>query len=249
MIIIGIDYSTAFRKTGLALGSFENNQVTINEVKLGSNNEPPIEIVLKWLHKGQPTLLAVDAPLGWPSALGQSLSNHSAGTPVKARDDCLFSRLTDHIVEDKIGKKPLEVGANLIARTAYSALKLLQELRDKTGLEIPLAWQPGKIREVNVIEVYPAATLKARGIGAVSYKDKDAEGKRLNILRQLDLYVKKSESQKNLENSPDAFDAVICVVAASDFLLERCIPVSDIEKARKEGWIWVQQPKVKVDKS
>jgi hypothetical protein len=175
--------------------------------------------------------------------LGQSLSNHSAGTPVEAGADCLFSRMSDRIVKERIGKKPLEVGANLIARTAYSALKFLQELRDKTGLEIPLAWQPREIREVNVIEVYPAATLKARGIEAVSYKDSDVERKRPNILRQLDLYFEKSESEKNI-NSAHALDAVVCVVAASDFLLEKCIPVSDIEKARKEGWIWVRQPRV-----
>ena len=51
------------------------------------------------------------------------------------------------------------------------------------------------------------------------------------------------ELQKRLEESPDALDAIICVAAASDFLLGNCIPVSDMEKAQKEGWIWVRQPK------
>lgn len=245
MIIIGIDYATDVRKTGLALGSFQNNIIAIEDVKLGSKNEPPVEIILGWLHRSQLALLALDAPLGWPSALGQALSKHSAGRPVEAKAEYLFSRLTDHMVEENIGKRPLEVGANLIARTAYSALELLQELREKTGLEIPLAWQPGGIRGTSAIEVYPAATLTARNIRATSYKDKGAGKDRVEILKQLDLYVEKQESRRKLEESPDALDAVICVVAASDFLLERCIPVSDMEKAQKEGWIWVQQPKTK----
>jgi len=242
VIIIGIDYSTDYVKTGLALGSFENNKIVIEDVEVGSKNELPAKIILKWLNRNQVALLALDAPLGWPSALGQALSKHAAARPVEAESDYLFSRETDHIVEKKIGKRPLEVGANLIARTAHSALKLLQELRDKTGLQIPLAWE-SEIRETSAIEVYPAATLKAWDIKPLNYKNKTAGKYRVNILKQLDLHVDNRELRKKLEESPDALDAIICVVAASDFLLGNCIPVSDMEKAQKEGWIWVRQPK------
>jgi hypothetical protein len=52
-----------------------------------------------------------------------------------------------------------EVGANLIARTAHAALKLLDDLIQVTELAIPLAWEQGRVRETCAIEVYPSRFL------------------------------------------------------------------------------------------
>jgi hypothetical protein len=70
----------------------------------------------------------------------------------------MFRRMTDDEIHRRLRKRPLEVGANLIARTAHSALKLLGEIRERTGLAIPLAWAPVEALPYRAIEVYPAAT-------------------------------------------------------------------------------------------
>ena len=168
MIIIGIDCATKDEKVGLALDSVGYDKVAIREVCLGSRNKPAAAIT-EWLKRGKPALLALDAPLGWPVALAEELPRHLAGRSLEACPDNLFSRFTDKAVQKAIGKKPLEVGANLIARTAYSALKLLETLRKESGLPIPLAWQWENIVGTSAIEVYPAATLKALKIEVKGY--------------------------------------------------------------------------------
>jgi len=238
--IIGVDYSTVNRKTGLALGTWGNGKVTIGDLTIASEREPAPKIIARWLNQHELALLALDAPLGWPEVMGRELSSHSAGRPIQAKADVFFSRLTDRVVRDCIAKKPLEVGANLIARTAHSALRLLEDLRNDMRTEIPLAWDPSEIKKTSAIEVYPAATLIARNIKK-SYSSENAGEERLRMVRQLGLSIEQQASRKLIEESPHAFDAVVCVMAASDFLQESCIPVDDMAKAKKEGWIWVFQ--------
>lgn len=108
-------------------------------------------------------LLALDAPLGWPEELGRSLLQHRAGDPIESEPNRLFKRKTDAEIFRRLHKRPLEVGANLIARTAHAALGLLNNVRRLTGHDIPLAWDPTNLGRIAAIEVYPAATLLARG--------------------------------------------------------------------------------------
>lgn len=243
MIIIGIDWSTDDKKTGIALGSVQSNNVVIKEVKVGSKNERPEEMILRWLRKDQLALLAIDAPLGWPVTLAKELPSHTAGEIIRGDANDLFRRRTDWLVEREIGKRPLDVGADHIARTAHSALRLLDSLRKKTGLPIPLAWEMGNIKETCAIEVYPAATLRAWLGDVPNYKDKSAASERLKLTEKLSVSVSET-SLTAIKQSSDAFDAVICVLAASDFLSGRCIsmPTESEEITKKEGWIWVKNP-------
>ena len=139
MQIIGIDYSTDSARTGLALGSFDGGKVTVREVRLGSNSILQAGIVMQWLRESHLALLAIDAPLGWPSDFGSVFSEHEAGEPLvfDSEPSDFFSRLTDRVVHMELNKKPLDVGANLIARTAFGALRFLQELRLSASLTIP----------------------------------------------------------------------------------------------------------------
>ena len=136
--IIGVDYSTISRKTGLALGTWDNGKVKIVDVTIASEREPAPKIIARWLTQHGVVLLALDAPLGWPEPMGRELSSHSAGRPVQTKADEFISRLTGRVVRECIAKKPLEVGANLIARTTHSALRLLEDLRNDMHTEIPL---------------------------------------------------------------------------------------------------------------
>jgi len=244
MILIGIDCATEERKQGLALGQVNNGRPVLEEVYEPSKGETAVEKLSQWLHRGQPAILAFDAPLGWPEALGKSLGEHSAGEPLEASPDRLFSRVTDQTVHRVIGKKPLEVGANLIARTAHSALKLLGELREKTGWTIPLAWNWSDITETSAIEVYPAATLVARRIEAPPYKKPEFHKERQRLVNSLKRHIEMGNKKfpKQLKANPHAIDAAICVLAAADFLGGTCIQPENQEVARKDGWIWVRCP-------
>ena len=75
----------------------------------------------------------------------------------------LFRRQCDDDIYERFGKRPLEVGANFISRTAVAALDLLADIRSITGESIPLAWTPADLEPISAIEVYPAATRLAHG--------------------------------------------------------------------------------------
>ena len=49
-------------------------------------------------------LLALDAPLGWPDALGKVLAKHVAGCVIEEEPNLMFRRMTDRFIESKIGK-------------------------------------------------------------------------------------------------------------------------------------------------
>ena len=156
--IIGIDCATKPKKIGLAVSVYKNERPIIQDVVLGSKVESSIkEMVRNWIIEADdiPTLLAMDAPLGWPVGMRTALNNHLAGNVVDVNPDLMFSRMTDSVVRKETGKRPLEVGANLIARTAHAALRLLNDIRMVTGKEIPLKWDLEPWIGVQAIEVYP----------------------------------------------------------------------------------------------
>jgi len=137
--LIGIDCATQPNKVGLALGELDDERVRIKACRTESPKERPEDIVHAWLQVSGTALLALDAPLGWPLALQQALGGHQAGEVMGARAHALFRRQTDDDIYERFGKRPLEVGANFISRTAVAALDLLQTLRTSTGMAIPLA--------------------------------------------------------------------------------------------------------------
>lgn len=147
---------------------------------------------------------------------------------MNAKSDELFKRATDVDIRQRMGKRPLEVGANLISRTAVAALELLKEIRQLTGHTIPLAWAPDEAAPFRAIEVYPAATRLAHGAP-------DSGGSLKGLERYLDVSAVHAEALQ----SADAADAAVCALAAADFLLGHAIAPTDQEVAVIEGWIWV----------
>ena len=243
--IIGIDCATKPKKIGLAMGVYKNERPIIQDVVLGSKAEPSIqEMVCNWIFEAGdiPTLLAIDAPLGWPAGLRTALNYHQAGNNVDVNPDIMFSRMTDRVVKKQTGKRPLEVGANLIARTGHAALRLLNDIRIITGKEIPLKWDLKPWNGVRAIEVYPALTLRALGIEENEYKNKK-DGRKC-VVKNLKKYVEYTDQvnqiEKDMENNDDLIDAVLCILAGCDFLRGKCVtPKNDEENiAHLEGWIW-----------
>ncbi len=243
--IIGIDAATQPKKIGLARGHLEHGDLIITDVVLGSEVESVVETTASWTGDSS-TLLAIDAPLGWPAPLGRGLHGHRAGQVLDGEGHDLFRRVTDRFVHQRLGKLPLEVGADRIARTAHAALRLLGEVRSRAGLEIPLAWSPD-VAGVAAVEVYPAATLLSRRATATGYK---GDGESARDYRQTILSALRSDwtlqvDPDLLAGSDDRLDAAVCVLAGADFLRGQSVAPDSAQReaAEVEGWIWFSPPR------
>ena len=245
--LIGVDVASQPKNVGLAMCTLSDDHLRLEEVKTHST-WPAIDAQLAdWLIPAvsAPALLAIDAPLGWPAALAHALCTHRAGGPLPPAANSLFRRQTDDVVAKALGKRPLDVGADRIARTAHAALNLLGRLREIDGLCIPLAWRPGSLPATSVIEVYPAGTLAGRALPCARYKgaSPEATGARRRIVDGVRCELAFSaEFARLLCSSDHLLDAAVCCIAAGDFVRGCVIEPDNPSLARREGWIWVASP-------
>lgn len=240
MLLIGLDAASDLTRFGYAIGHYTKHQIQIKRAGLVREEDQEnalLAVIAPLIRKASHALIAIDAPLGWPNQLATELSKHQAGKPFVAEKDALFQRETDRFVHERLRKKPLEVGADRIARAAYSTLAALNEIRRASSKKIPLAWN-SKFEGVAVIEVYPAGTLKARGLQHSGYKKPE----QLDVRRDIANHVagELEGLEKFVEGSADVFDACLCLAAAKDFLEGLAIPPEDKRVAKLEGWIWVR---------
>ncbi len=245
--IIGVDCATQPERTGLARAEWEDGWQSDLTALVCKKNTQVEERIAAWLPAQGPTLLALDAPLGWPAAFKQILGAHQAGDALPEPEiNRFFRRATDQFVHRTLGKRPLDVGAERIARTAYRVLNLLQSLRQLTGRAIPLAWEPALPDGISAIEVYPAGTLKAWGAAYQRYKKKSQLQARHKILMGLQELLPPIAEPSVLEGNADSLDAAICVLAGADFLQGEVYQPAEaggpgLLLAQNEGWIWVRK--------
>lgn len=234
--VVGIDAATDARRTGIAFATWSPHVTRVAAARPGESADDLVRHTAAWVADARRWLIAIDAPLGWPTPLGQRLPSHRAGAPLGAEPDQLFRRHTDRAIRERVGKTPLEVGADRIARTAVAALDLLSGIARRVGSPIPLAWSPDFPGPGAAIEVYPAGTLRAMGLRATGYKN-DPE-RRAELTRRLGRDV---GLPKGVSANEHVLDACLCVLAAADFLTDRCPGPDDAERAAREGWIWVRE--------
>lgn len=237
--IIGIDCATDRKKVGISLGYVIGNELIIDQVLKPTGNESVSDVVSNWIAEDMPTLLAIDAPLGWPESLGKNLIAHIAGNTISCESNDMFRRETDRFIKREIGKQPLDVGADRIARTAHSALKYLGEIGQTAGKAVPLAWDNDALPSLAAIEVYPAATLKQCGFRSDGYKKKENVQQRLEIIASLSAHMEFRLDITGMSLDDDLLDAAVCQLAAYHFLKGECFEPDNPEQAKKEGWIWV----------
>lgn len=239
--LVGIDCAVQPNKVGVALGELKGERCRLLEARRCGANDLPADVVYAWNSAAPISLLALDAPLGWPHALAEHLEDHIAGGPLAAEPHALFRRATDTNVYQRLRKHPLDVGANFIARTAKAALDIIDELRQRTGEPIPLAWAAETPQAMAAIEVYPAATLRTHNLPLVDYKKTDQRAARQKMLDALPEWFDASAVVEASLDSADVLDSVLCVLAAVDFCDGRAIgpPSELVSVAKKEGWIWV----------
>ena len=103
--IIGIDFATREAGRGMVLALKETRGVRL--ARIWNRRDPFLDILATWIDEArEATLIAVDAPLGWPAALAAALESHRAGGAIKTPADCMARRRTDDFVHQAIGKKP-----------------------------------------------------------------------------------------------------------------------------------------------
>ena len=247
--IIGVDAASRPENTGLALvtrrldGSFE-----LSAVEPSCKNVDPVERIADWVEGATDVLLAIDAPLGWPAPLSDALTGHVAAMPLGDDPNLLFRRMTDRRVHETVGKMPLEVGADRIARAARAALEMLQRIRERLNRPVELAWEWGG-RGIHAIEVYPAATLSVLRGKPPRYKGSvpDEVAIRRGLLKEIEGEIRVPANLVEPATMRDhGFDAVVAAVAGADFSRGYCdgpIP-NEMELSRREGWIWVRRRNV-----
>ncbi len=243
MILIGLDAASDRRKFGYAIG--RTNGVGAEIIESGCLQNGTIKrnnaIVEALALADGPALLAIDAPLGWPDGLRFGLHGHAAGQHFEVGKELTFRRRTEIVLRsDRYRASPLEVGADRIARAAHEALSVLNELRTVTRLPLPLVWTPGG-NGVGVIEVYPAATLRAHGMPSKGYKLPEQIGVRRQIAAKIDWRL--AGLNARCDGNADEFDACLCLLAALDFVNGECLAPPDEfkEVIAREGWIWVRE--------
>lgn len=240
MKLFGFDAASQHSKFGYATGDLESGVITIRSAGLISESGALATIARELIdcHQG---LIAIDAPLGWPRSFGPALSQHVAGGLINVEKPTFFKRVTDQRIAERLKQHPLEVAADKIARASHSALEVLDDLRKRTRLGLDLVWDQTFVG-VGVIEVYPAATLRAHGLRCSRYKSVEDADHRREIARHLVRRVK--NLHEFVDRQADVFDAALCLVAAHDFLQGVCAGPSAAERdiARVEGWIWAMVP-------
>ncbi len=234
--LIGLDAASQPKNFGFAVGTAIEGRLVLESA--GCLDQPgAIESIARAITRRPRCVIAVDAPLGWPALLGKALAEHRAGQSLKFGKDDIFKRVTDRRIAERLKQHPLEVAADKIARAAHSALDVLTKLRLATALPLQLLW-PGESDASGVIEVYPAATLRAFGLPNSGYKEPKDVARRQELANAIAVSV--SGIHGLVHSKADVFDAALCAWSALGFLAGRCVPpsVEELDLAKHEGWIW-----------
>jgi hypothetical protein len=236
--LIGIDCAVDPANTGLCMAEYADGLLIVQEALSGARREPA-EIAAGWVGKG-PFLVGLDAPLGWPVSLGDSLVEHRAGDPLGLSANRLFRRFTDDYTAKSIGKRPMDVGADRIARTAHAALSFLADFRRLSGLPLSLGWKPGEPPAGEVLETYPAAWLTVAGLPSRAYKRRDQRSVRETILDGLPDWVELESGRESFLADADILDALLCIMVCVAYLQGKVAPPPAEREGlvRREGWIW-----------
>lgn len=247
--IIGIDCATKASNIGLARGEWTSQRLIIQEAEIASSCCEIVERVCQWAAESEKTLLALDAPLGWPDGMREELNRHKAGLPISVEKDKMFKRETDRFVKKQTKQNPLAVGADKIARTSHAALELLERIRKVTKADIPLNWVQADVKGIQAIEVYPAVVLRTLCLDTRGYKGGEVKKREdivHNLLKHNELEDRVAFCQgatDKMKENDNLLDAALCVLAGADFCWGKCFnpPEKDKDIARREGWIWFRR--------
>ncbi len=228
MLTLGIDLAAADERTALAAISWSPGAATLQALQHGVTDDHLVEAI------PEADKVGIDCPLGWPAKFVDFVVAQQQGSlPPPAGDGPswrrgLAYRVTDQVVRAEAGVNPLSVSADRIAYVAFRCAALLARLDgplDRTGAG-------------QIVEVYPAATLRRWGLLHRGYKVA-GHAPLLADLTAAAPWLDLGPFDDLCRRSHDAFDAVIAALAARAAALGHVLlpDAAQREAARTEGWI------------
>lgn len=166
--IIGIDCAANPMRIGVAFAHQEADGVSVERMTFGRPGgvrwrriTELAETISRGIDRHRPTLLAIDAPLGWPVAMSRALASHTVGSSTGIVEDprLFFRRLTDRFVHRVTGKRPLDFGTSFIASAAHAALRILGQTEGHPSVALEPLRSPVTPDTVIAIEVHAALAL------------------------------------------------------------------------------------------
>ena len=231
---VGVDLAAQDTTTGLAVLDWQPGLVRVDQLRIGTSNAH--------IHAAAAgaAVVGIDCPLGWPAGFTDLLLAHrngtvhsAAGSDSAARRSLAYRR-TDVRVQQRTGRWPLSVSADLIGYPAMRAAGLLAGW--------PAAAQPVRRSGVGscVAEVYPAAALLRWGLPSRGYKrDPAVRAALIAALRARAPWLDLGPSAPLCGRSADALDAVLAALVAGAVHRGRTLGPGPDERAsaEEEGWI------------
>jgi len=189
-------------------------------------------------------LVGVDAPLGWPIDFVQAVRAHEAREPWPGTKDrrTLTHRRTDDTVRDHGRGNPMSASADLLGHVAMRCALLQRDWARRWG---SAANRDGSGR---LVEVYPAASLRAWGLPDRGYKSATAEAGRTrtrivdHIGQVCGRWLEVGPVRSECINSDHTLDALIAAITAAAARWGATYPPESVEDhhcAVLEGWIHV----------
>lgn len=234
MHTLGIDLASQASNTAACLVEWQRSSARITDLRITATDDDLIQLA------ATAASIGIDAPFGWPDPFVRFLANwhdDARATPQpwsnKHRDELRY-RMTDIKLSAHGGRRPLSVSSDLIALPAMRCAGLLGRLgvADRSG-------------SGRVMEVYPAAALRAWELPDTGYKGPKKRAALADLVRRLlDAmpYLEVTPQQRAmLERSDDAFDALVSALVARAAKLGHATRPAPEEqdRAEREGWIAV----------
>jgi predicted nuclease with RNAse H fold len=253
MFVLGIDLAAQPSSTGAVVlqcepgGSSVRGSADRAAERWSAEAHGPADDELLLELGASATAIGVDCPLGWPAAFVDAVSAHHRHDPwpADANRRPLTHRLTDHELRARGQGNPMSVSADLLGHVAMRCAWLQREWSARRGGEP--AWRDGSTW---LMEVYPAASLRAWGLPSRGYKvRRGADAEPLALRHQiLDAVVAALGDRLELgevrERCLDSDHLLDALIAALTVLVVRAggttWPLPEQRSiAQAEGWIHV----------
>ncbi len=234
-VTVGIDLAAEPPGTAVAAIRWGAGRAVVDEVVTRADDET----VLRWMrHPGG--AIGIDCPFGWPVAFVQLVADHGDRTlrsPTNRPDGWrreYVLRETDRHVQATTGLRPLSVAADYIGHVAIRLAALISELGP--GVDSSLDGSGA------IAETYPAAALKTWGLPHRGYKGAAHQPARDVIVDSLAIaapWLDLGSHEQAVRDSDHVLDAVLCALVARARQRGLTELPSDVQLARREGWIHV----------
>lgn len=165
----------------------EDNHTQSGQLFLPDDSNPLRDVIKKALEEEAQVVVAVDASLGWPQAFCEWVKAKAMSGSIprfnvedgELRNPLLY-RATERFIKDKTGQKPASAVKDQLGSNFTKGQVLAAWVRKNWKAYCPpfdADSDDAAKKQVTVIEVYPAASLKCKAFLNLDWPEKMAMGK------------------------------------------------------------------------